>query len=133
LSLRQAARAVTAMYDEALRPTGLRSTQLAVLMAAKNAPCVTLCGLADLLVVDRTTLTRNLQPLEKKGLLRIESGADRRARSVCITEAGLQVVEQAMPIWAKIQSKAVQGLGEDRYKRMVDDLSAAVRVAQNSD
>lgn len=121
------------MYDEALRPTGLRSTQMALLMAAQGAPCVTLCGLAELLVVDRTTLTRNLKPLEKKGLLRVECGEDRRARSVCITDSGVAVLKQAIPLWAEVQTKVVGSLGEDRFDRMVDDLGEAVRIAQSSE
>ncbi|MFT4570601.1 MAG: DNA-binding MarR family transcriptional regulator [Hyphomicrobiaceae bacterium] len=130
LNLRQAARAITQLYDEALRPTGLRATQLAVLGTAKGSPCISVCKLAELLVLDRTTLTRNLKPLEKRGLIRVETCDDRRTRSICITDEGSEVLAQAIPLWEAIQQRVVGELGLQRYDRLVDDLTETVRIAQ---
>ncbi len=132
LSLRQAARAITQMYDDALRPTGLRATQLAVLATAAASPCINVCQLAETLVVDRTTLTRNLKPLEKRGLIRVETCEDRRARSICITERGRETLNAALPLWTEVQRRVVGELGPQRYDRFLVDLGETVRIAQEN-
>lgn len=131
LRLRQASRAVTQLYDEALRGTGLRATQMGVLATAASSPCISVCSLAERLVLDRTTLTRNLKPLEKRGLIRIEACSDRRTRSICITDAGRELLEKAYPLWSEVQEKVVGGMGDDRYDRLIGDLGETVRIAQS--
>ncbi len=78
LNVRKAARAVTQLYDEVLQPSGLRATQFNLLVAIALAGEAPVTRLADALVMDRTTLTRNLKPLESQGLITIEAGTDRR-------------------------------------------------------
>ena len=87
-NLRKAARAVTRLYDDFLRPSGIRTTQVSLLMTAKLRGPVTLGQLAEMTVTERTTLTRNLTVLEKKGFIRIDQGNDRRERQVSITGPG---------------------------------------------
>ena len=82
-----------------LRPSGLRSTQYSMLMVARVLGPVTLTKLAEMTVTERTTLTRNLTILEKKGLIVIEPGEDRRERQVSITERGQEVLTAAIPLW----------------------------------
>src|SRR5208337_2641596 len=77
-NLRRAARATTRLYDDFLRPSGLRTTQYSVLMAAKARGPVVLTKLAELTATERTTLARNLTILEKRGFIRIEPGSDLR-------------------------------------------------------
>ena len=72
-NLRKAARVITQIYDEAFRPTGFRSTQMPLLVATAALGPVTVNRLAEAVVMDRTTLTRNLKPLEKQGLLRVKT------------------------------------------------------------
>ena len=79
-SLRKVTRAVTQLYDEMLRPAGLRGTQFSLLVAVQMAGPVGVTRLAELTVMDRTTLTRNLELLQKQGLIEIAAGADRRSR-----------------------------------------------------
>ncbi|HAA05509.1 MAG TPA: MarR family transcriptional regulator, partial [Syntrophobacteraceae bacterium] len=97
-NLRRAARAITRLYDDFLRPSGLRSTQYSVLMVARLRGPVTLTKLAEMTVNERTTLTRNLTILEKKGLILIEPGKDRRERQVSITERGQEVLIATIPL-----------------------------------
>lgn len=129
-NLRMAARVVTQRYDEILRPTGLRSTQFGLLVAAKAFGPIAVTKLAEGAMMDRTTLARNLGPLEKKRLIEIESGEDQRVRYVRLTEKGLKALEEAMPFWQRAQDHFIDGLGEDRMGHMLDHLSDLVSVAR---
>lgn len=122
-NVRKTARVVTQLYDEALRPTGLRVTQFSLLMATKNLERVTVTRLAKMGVMDRTTLTRNLQPLEKQGLIRIESGEDRRERQVTLTPRGQQALAKAFPLWEKAQARVAEGFGQERLQQLYTELA----------
>lgn len=124
-NLRKTARWVTQLYDDALRPTGLRATQFSLLSVTRHLGTATINQLADVMVMDRTTLTRNLKPLESQGYLRIHPGKDRRQREVTLRVAGSKVLDQAMPLWEKTQAHVVQGLGKDRTDRLLKDLHYA--------
>ncbi len=95
--LRKAARAVTQMYDQALKPSGLRATQLSLLAVTERAGPRRMAEIAELLVMDRTTLTRNLKPLLDRGLLKSIEGSDRRRRPIAITAEGRAALAQALP------------------------------------
>ena len=131
-NLRQAARVVTQAYNDALRPVGLRATQFTVLakLSAKNKTPLT--QLAEALVMDRTTLTRNLKPLERRKLIRIGHEDDLRVRSVSITEAGSKVFEEALPEWQRVQMQIYSKLGKERWAGFIGDLGEAVSAVQNS-
>jgi DNA-binding MarR family transcriptional regulator len=133
-NLRRAARAVTRLYDDFLRPTGLRATQISLLMAAKLRGPVTLGKLAEMTVTERTTLTRNLTVLEKKRFIRIDPGkSDHRERQVSLTRLGEETLLVVIPIWEKVQSHIEKGLGEDRLGSLLKDLSEIVHLARNSE
>ena len=100
LHTQRAARAVARRFDEALRPVGLRSGQFSLLISLNRPEPPTVGSVADLLAIDRTTLTANLKPLERRGLLNVSPDAqDRRARRLTLTGDGLSLLEQAIPIW----------------------------------
>ena len=81
--------------------------------------------------MDRTTLTRNIKPLQKQGLLRITSGkADGREREVTLTGRGEAFLAKALPLWNTVQQKVEIELGQERVNRLLRDLSATVEVAQ---
>jgi DNA-binding MarR family transcriptional regulator len=128
-SLRKAARAVTQLYDAALRPTGLRTTQFSLLVLLRLAGTVPMTRLAEEAVMDRTTLARNLGVLVRDGLVRVRQGADARVREVEITRAGVAKVEEAFPRWREAQRSVGRSLGARRMDRMLADLSAAVVAA----
>lgn len=130
-NLRRAARATTRLYDDFLRPSGLRSTQYSMLMVARVLGPVTLMKLAEMTVTERTTLTRNLTILEKKGLIVIEPGKDRRERQVSITERGLEVLMEAIPLWEAAQAHIEQGLGGDRMDNLLKDLSEIISLSRD--
>jgi DNA-binding MarR family transcriptional regulator len=125
-NLRRATRAVTQLYDTILRPAGLRTTQFTLLNAVRLQAPVTIRRLAVSVVMDRTTLTRDLRPLEQQRLVSIETGEDRRERKVDLTAKGAQVITRALPLWQKAQAHIAQGLGQERLQRLLEDLAAAV-------
>src|SRR5262245_30100606 len=97
--VRTAARAVTRAYDVALRPVGLRATQLSVLVAAAADDALSITELAKLMGMDRSTLTRNLRPLEADGLLAIGLEGWRRSSTLTITKKGRSRLREALPLW----------------------------------
>ena len=128
-NLRKAARAVTHLYDEILRPTGIRATQFSLLVAAKALGPVIVTRLAELGVMDRTTLTRNLKPLEKQGLIKVVSGEDQRTRLITLTDSGQEALAIALPLWKKAQAHVAKGLGQGRWNHLLADLGKVVSVA----
>ena len=127
-NLRQAARRVTQLFDDALRPVELRATQFTLLTAVHNLGPIPIRQLAERLVMDRTTLTRNLQLLERRQLLLIESGNDRRVHEVSLTDAGATLLARAYPYWKKAQDRVTAAMGLERFERLLSDLSLAVEV-----
>lgn len=126
--LRKASRAVTQLYDEALAPAGIRSTQFSVLIATTLVGDATMTELAEVLIMDRTTLTRALAHLEAEGLVNVESGSDRRTRLLKLTERGKSVVDKATPLWRQAQNRMVTGLGKRRWETLMSDLGAVVAL-----
>jgi DNA-binding MarR family transcriptional regulator len=120
---RKAARSVTRFYDDMLAPSGLKATQLTMLGAISISGPATMSELAELLALDKTTLTRNLRLLAAAGLVAIDAGADRRARIVALTPAGTYALERALPHWREAQRRVVEHLGAARWRRLLDDLA----------
>ena len=131
-NLRRAARAVTRLYDDFLRPSGLRTTQCSSLIAAKLRGPVTLTKLAEMTVTERTTLTRNLSVLQKKGLIRIEPGADRRERQVSITREGEEALAAVIPLWEAAQAHVEKELGGDRMSGLIKHLSEVISLSRKA-
>jgi DNA-binding MarR family transcriptional regulator len=123
--IRKAARSLSRLYDAELRPSGLRVSQLIVLVATaqvgeSGAPMRTI---ARTLAMDPTTMTRNLYPLEMRGLLRVaRSPADGRVRFVFLTNAGKRKVEEAFPLWERAQAAVHRRFGERRANLVRSEL-----------
>ncbi len=129
-NLRKAARAVTQVYDEALRPSGLKATQFTVLATLAKRGELPLTKLAEVLVMDRTTLTRNLKPLVAKGWVGTAEAEDQRVRRIALTDAGREVLGAALPLWRGAQAQLAEGLGPERLTELLDDLARTVAVTQ---
>lgn len=130
--LRRTTRAVTQLYDETLRPSGLRITQFTLLVAVGLSEPVPITRLADALSLDRTTLARDLKPLTKQGLVRITTGADRRMRKVGLTRQGREAIGRAYPLWQQAQARIVEGSGPDRWPAMAAGLEEVAALALRS-
>jgi DNA-binding MarR family transcriptional regulator len=124
--MRRADRAVMHTYDAALRPFGLKMTQFTLLVALRLKEPVTIQDLAKAMVMDRTTLTRNLAALTRQDMVRVTPGEDRRTRVVELTSAGHAALARAFPEWRKAQARVRRKLGADRSDRLVRALAEAV-------
>lgn len=121
-NLRKASRVVTQHFDEILKPSGLLITQFTILVAVAMAESVTINELAEILIMDRTTLTRNLKPLERKGWLKSEPGQDRRTRLVSLTSHGEASLVEALPLWKQGQNGVEEVLGQQRWSALLSHL-----------
>jgi DNA-binding MarR family transcriptional regulator len=121
MRVRRVARVVGNHYDEFLKPTGLKGTQFTLLNAMYLNPTATISQIADFLLVDRTTLNRNLKPLEREGFVTSGHGKDLRTRTLKLTEKGVAALQRALPLWLEAQSGVVRLLGR-RVERLGDDL-----------
>ena len=131
-NVRTAARAVTQLYDDVLRPSGLRTTQLTLLMLLRGHGAMSISGLAEAAMTDRTTLTRNLAVLEERKLVRIRPGEDARVRVVELTGDGDAAIDAAFPLWERAQALITSRMGRDGLERLLAELSGAVRAATES-
>lgn len=123
LHLQRAARAVARLFDEALRPCGLTNGQYSLLVSLNRPDPPRIGDVARLLAMDRTTLTANVKPLERRGLLRtLPDETDRRSRRLALTEAGEELLVQAVPIWRATHDALDGRLEEDRGEALLGDL-----------
>jgi DNA-binding MarR family transcriptional regulator len=126
-AVRAAARHVTQAYDQFLAPTGLRTTQFSILAKLKRRGPLTINALAEDMVMDRTTLGRNILPLERDGLIRIAPAAsDRRAKELRLTKAGEKRLQAARKGWSAAQARFEAAFGAKRAAELRAFLRAVV-------
>ncbi|HUZ65605.1 MAG TPA: MarR family winged helix-turn-helix transcriptional regulator [Acetobacteraceae bacterium] len=125
LHVQRAARALARHYDDALRPAGLTSGQFSLLMSLNRPAPPHMGAVSSLLAMDRTTLTANLKPLERRGLLKVSiDPADRRGRLLELTPPGRAALAAALPFWRAAQAEAERRLGPSGISRLCEDLRA---------
>ena len=119
LAARQAARHITQFYDQYLASSGLRTTQFSILAKLRRLGPMTINRLAAEMVMDRTTLGRNILPLERDGLIAVEQGSsDRRSKELRVTEAGEARFRAGMKGWAQAQRQFEKAFGAERTADM---------------
>ena len=125
LHLQRAARAVARRFDEALRPLGLTNGQFSLLMSLHRPEPPSIGSVSTLLAMDRTTLTANLKPLERRGLVTVSVDlADRRGRRLTLTPAGQALLAAAVPVWQRTHATIELQLDGAEAARLRADLSA---------
>ncbi len=129
-NLRRTTRAITQFYAKIMEPSGLEPTQFTLLIACVVVGPAPITVLADALVMDRTTLTRNVKLLAKQGLVQIKEGDDHRVRVVELSKRGRTAIEKALPLWEDAQARLLEGLGKERSDNLLKDLYAAVKFAR---
>jgi DNA-binding MarR family transcriptional regulator len=133
LALRQAARVVTQRYDRQLASAGLRTTQFSVLAKLSRLGPMTINRLAAEMVMDRTTLGRNILPLERDGLIAIRQGtSDKRSKELALTPAGAQRLRRAVKLWAQAQEEFSAQFGEARAAQLRSELHAVAGLGDGS-
>lgn len=123
-NVRKTSRIVTQIYDEIMSDTGLRGTQFTIVTMVAFHDAITISKLAEALVMDRTTLTRNLKPLQKQNLIEIVAGEDRRTKAVKLTPLGIKTLKQALPLWRKAQKRVKDLFGAERMDNFLGELKA---------
>ncbi len=123
MHIRRASRIVTQVYDTALRPLGLALNQFTLLVSIHLLESTSITCLAQKLYTDQTTLTRNLQLLEKRGLVVIAPGEDRRVKLVSLTVEGQTMLAQAMPLWKQAQAEVQQHFEQQQWQTLLSLLS----------
>jgi len=125
LHVQRAARAVARRFDEALRPLGLTNGQFSLLMSLNRPEPPSIGSVAALLAMDRTTLTANLKPLERRGLVTVTvDEADKRSRRMALTSAGRSLLAAAVPIWKRTHAAIDRILANSSPDRLRADLRA---------
>ncbi len=129
LHAQRAARALARRFDEAFRPLGLTSGQYSLLHSLNRPTPASLGQVAEVLAMDRSTVTANLKPLERRGLVGVSIDPDdRRGRRAALTEAGRALLAQAMPIWVEEHARVEQELKADA-ELLRDGLRSLGRIA----
>jgi DNA-binding MarR family transcriptional regulator len=128
-TLRMVSRAVTQLYDDILRPSGLRVTQFSILGAIARLGAANLRQLEYTLAIDQTTLTRSLNLLERDRVIERVSHPDGRIKAMTLTSKGRKALEAACPLWARAQDKVLRELGTTAWADAQRRLAHLLRVA----
>jgi DNA-binding MarR family transcriptional regulator len=125
LHVQRAARALARRFDNAMKPVGLTNGQFSLLMSLNRPKPATMKSVADLLAMDRTTLTAALKVLERRGLVETSTDpSDRRGRLLKLTDAGMAVLTAALPIWTRVHAELEEPLGNGGAEGLRQQLAA---------
>jgi DNA-binding MarR family transcriptional regulator len=128
--LRRTSRALTQMYEEVLRPLGLRATQLTILQVLSRAGEVSQWQLAVMLAMDSTSLTRTLAIMARKGWIAEQRGEDRRERRIRLSAAGEAKLKRAMPVWEMVQARLRKKLGKRGWESLLQLTHHVTEIAK---
>jgi DNA-binding MarR family transcriptional regulator len=131
-NLRWVTRKVTQFFDAEMRRHGIRPTQWSILAALMGKSSWNMAELSDWLGMERTTLVRNLRPLQRDGLVKATGGGRGRLVELAITAKGRKQMEKLMPAWKSAQRAAIKTLGEKRWSAVISDLETAALALNNN-
>lgn len=129
-NVRKASRVITRLYAEAFVPVGLEPTQFMLLVACARQETVTMGALARRMSMDPSALARNITILERRGLVRIAPGADRRVRDISISAKGRKTLSRALPRWREVQANLAKRFGEDSFRSAVELMKGIARAGE---
>jgi DNA-binding MarR family transcriptional regulator len=128
-SFRRASRALTQLYDHALRPLGLRATQFSVLQALALAGDVSQSELGQILAMDSTTLTRTLEIMRRRDWIVKRPGKDQRERRLSLSQGGREQLRRASPAWERTQTRLRHQLGNDQWDGLLKFTNQVTNIA----
>lgn len=131
-NLRKTSRAITQFYDKLLAPSGITITQFALLRIISRLNSSTITEISRDMYMDRTTLTRSLELLEKQDFIQIESSSDRRKRIVTITSGGKAQMSKTLPLWEKAQDIIMKKFGKGNWREIKTRLNEISNIAKFS-
>lgn len=130
-SFRRTSRALTQVYEEALRPLGLRASQFTILLVLSKTGEVSQGQLGAMLAIDSTTLTRTLAIMDRHGWISERPGRDRRERLLRLSSGGESQLKRALPAWEKVQSQLQKRLGEVAWRKLLQTTNQVTDLATN--
>src|SRR5689334_376821 len=130
-SLRRTARAVSQLYEDALRPVGLRGSQFTILQFLSQAGEVTQGTLGEMLAMDSTTLTRTLAIMLREGWLEERRGSDRRERLLSLSGAGEKQLKRAKPAWENVQARLKHEVGNEDWGKLEQLINRVTNLVTN--
>lgn len=126
---RKTARAVTQLYDAAMQPSGIRTTQFALLVGVAKTEPVSIGRLGEVLIIDRTTLTRSLRLMQREKLLSISPRSTMRQRFVTLSPKGWKALARSLPYWRKIHGQFVDKIGQGFWISMQREMERLAGAA----
>jgi DNA-binding MarR family transcriptional regulator len=133
LNLRKTARIVSSIYDNAVRPAGIRMTQFAILATVGHNPNVSITGLAEWIDSDRTTAQRGLDVLRRRGWIVARKADAGNLRELALTQEGEKKLAEAYSLWEKTQNQIVDRLGDFKARNLLRHLSNTRKLLINND
>ena len=130
-SIRRTSRALTQLYEQTLRPQGLRATQFTILQVLARAGEVSQGQLGEILAMDSTSLTRTLKIMIQRSWVAERPGRDRRERWLRLSKTGEAQMKRALPVWNKIQSRLRREMGEPAFDKFIRQANQLTAIAIN--
>ncbi|WHY95454.1 MarR family winged helix-turn-helix transcriptional regulator [Peribacillus simplex] len=129
-NLRKTSRVITQLYDKFLHSTGLKITQYSMLVNIVRQKSISISKLGEIMLLDQTTATRNMNNLKKNGFVNItKDNYDSRVKIITITDLGIKKLEEAHPIWLQLQERVINDIGKEQYKRFLETLKSIQDIA----
>ncbi|TQR32824.1 MarR family transcriptional regulator [Lysinibacillus sphaericus] len=133
-NLRKKTRLVTQFYDNLLQPTGLKVTQYSMLANIDLQQAVSISRLGEILLLDQTTITRNINLLKRNGYVDLtRDPQDARAKVITLTDKGVEKLNEAAPIWQDIQERIINDIGLEKYNDFYETLKIIQKIIQSYD
>ena len=129
-NLRLALRAVSQHFDNTIKPSGILGTQFTLLVMIKLLGPITITKLAERGLMDRTTLSRNIKPLQKMGLIEIKTGNDKRLKEIAVTDTGIEKLKESLPLWKKAQEQALSNIGDESWSTLRENLFGLIEAVR---
>ncbi len=130
-SFRRTSRALTQLYEQALRPLGLRATQFTILQVLSRAGELSQGQLGEMLAMDTTTLTRTLEIMRRQGWVAERRGEDRRQRWLRLAKGGQAQLQRAEPVWEEVQARLRRQLGERTWGNVLQLTNQVASIVGN--
>lgn len=133
-NLRKKTRVVTQLYDKLLQPTGLKVTQYSMLANIDLQQSVSISQLGEILLLDQTTITRNINLLKQNGYVDLNRDPqDARTKVITLTDKGIEKLNEAAPIWQDIQERIINDIGLEKYEDFYETLKTIQRIIKTYD
>jgi DNA-binding MarR family transcriptional regulator len=130
-NIRMTARVTTKYFDKIFMKAGIKAAQFALLSDISSHENISINELADILLMDQTTVTRNVEILRKLGLVYVEPGKDLRKKYVSISGRGQDKLKVTMPLWLTAQENIIKEIGEDKYEQFLGTLNEIQKLTRD--